>query len=216
MPRRPGPPSGRGRRNTTNRPARWRLALPSPAADVPGPERPRPPWSARKSRRRRSRRAFGKPNPPLGPADTRLLPVVRRSQTPASLAPPPVDHLASLPRRHPLAETVRSLAPRSVRLVGSFHGSTSNNRPEPRRTRAGDITGSREITRRDPTVSSARCLSPAPFTRWTTRPDTKPGARRLDASGRRLRNAAISENYNLWTVIEYAVGSTAVARTRRK
>jgi len=137
MPSRPGPPPGRGRRNTTNRPARRRRTFSPSAADAPLAERPPPPCSATKSHLRRSRRAFGKPNPPRGPGDTRLLPVVGRSQTPAPLAPPPVDHLAPLPRRHPLPEPVRSLAPRTVRLVGSFHGITSHHRPgsqtDPRR-----------------------------------------------------------------------------------
>jgi len=154
MPRRPGAVSGRRRRNTTNRPARQRRDRVVPEAVVPSAARPRPPCRARKSHLRRNRRVFGNPNPPRGSCGTCLLPVVRRSQATASLATSPVDHFAPLPRRHPLAETVRSLAPRSVRLVGPFHEITSNSRPGPLQVRTGDITGTREITRRGPAVSS--------------------------------------------------------------
>lgn len=210
MPRRPGPPPGRGRRKTTNRPARRRCATPSRAADDPRPVRPRPPCRARKSHLRRSRRVLGKPNPPRGSCDTRLLPVVCRRQATTPLAAPPVDHLASLARRHSLAKTVRSLAPRSVWLVGSFHESTSQSRPAPRRTRAGDITGSRDITRRGPPVSSDRAaLRPR-----APRPKARPFS--ADRPERRFRNVVLPGRYKAWTVIEYVAGSEFAARTRTK
>jgi hypothetical protein len=205
MPRRPGAASGRCRRNTTNRPARQRRAPPAPGADAPLPVRPRLPCRARKSHLRRSRRVFGKPKPPRGSCGTRLLPVVRRSQTTASLAASPVDHFAPLPRRHPLAETVRSLAPRSVRLVGPFHEVTSNSRPGPPRVRTGDITGTREITRRSPTVSSGYRGSSPPHA-WA-----RAAASSID---RKPQKSLVPMFYSSRTVRANAVGSKLVARTR--